>query len=95
MRWAVVYTAVPAFLLVFYVALWTAAMRAGYHKQRLTSRISQLTIENNSLQAQMRSLQSPRWVHARAAQLGMHPADQIGYIFVVKNSSKLEARSSK
>lgn len=83
LRWAVVCAALPAFLLVAYVALWTAAMRTGYQKQRLSERIEQLKVENNSLQAQMRRLQSPRRIQHLAAQIGMQPAEQVGYIFVV------------
>jgi hypothetical protein len=82
LRWAVVCTAFPAVLLVVYVALWTAAMRSGYHKQHIRDRIAQLKIENDSLQAQMRRLQSPRRIHHEAALLGMQPSEQVGYIFV-------------
>jgi cell division protein FtsL len=82
LRWAVLCTLFPAVLLVLYVALWTAAMRTGYQKQRIRDQIAQLKIENNSLQAQMRQLQSPRRIHALGAQIGMQPSEQVGYIFV-------------
>jgi cell division protein FtsL len=82
LRWAVLCTLFPAVLLVLYVALWTAAMRTGYQNQRIRDRIAQLKIENDSLQAQMRQLQSPRRIHGLAAQMGMQPSEQVGYIFV-------------
>lgn len=82
LRWAVLCTAFPAVLLVFYVALWTVAMHTGYRNQVIRERIAQIEIENNSLRAQMRKLQSPRRIHYHAAKMGMQPSEQVGYIFV-------------
>jgi len=93
LRWAVLCTLFPAVLLVLYVALWTAAMRSGYQKQQLRDRIAQLKIENDSLQAQMRQLQSPRRIHQIAAQMGMQPSEQVGYIFVPRGSRQQSAVS--
>lgn len=81
-RRALLYTGFPAFLLVLYVALWTGAMRAGYHKQQISDRIAQLRIENDSLQAEMRRLQLPHRIYQIATQLGMQRADQIDFVHV-------------
>jgi hypothetical protein len=82
MRRALLYTGFPAFLLVLYVALWTGAMRAGYHKQQISDRIAQLRIENDSLQAEMRRLQWPHRIYQLATRLGMQRADQIDFVHV-------------
>jgi cell division protein FtsL len=84
MRRALLYTSFPACLLVLYVALWTGAMRSGYHKQQISDRIAQLRIENDTLQAEMRRLQWPHRIYQAATQLGMLRAEQIDFVHVTK-----------
>lgn len=75
-RRALLIAGLPALGLVVYVGLWTGAMRGGYTRNRLESQIRSLAIENNSLQAEVRRLQSPSRIFTEASQLGMQrPAD--------------------
>jgi hypothetical protein len=71
---------VPAFLLISYVALWTGAMHGGYYEQNISGRIAALQIENDSLQANLRQLQSPRRILAKARMMGMKPAEAIEFV---------------
>lgn len=81
-RAALVYTALPALVLVFYVSLWTTAVHGGYQEQHLTTAIRRMRIDNQSLQADVRRLQSPTRIFARAAQLGMQEARPTEYIML-------------
>jgi cell division protein FtsL len=78
-RAALVYTALPALVLVFYVSLWTTAVHGGYQEQRLTTAIQQLRIDNQALQADVRRLQSPTRIFQQATQLGMQEARPTEY----------------
>src|SRR4029079_18353718 len=71
---------VPALLLVVYVALWTGAMHGGYYEQRVSDQIKGLQIENDTLQANLRKLQSPRRILELARGMGMKPAELVEYI---------------
>jgi hypothetical protein len=73
---------VPAGLLITYVALWTGAMHGGYYEQNISKRIETLRIENDSLQANLRQLQSPRRILALARTMGMKPAEAIEFVEV-------------
>ena len=74
------YTSLPALLLVIYVALWTTAVHGGYQEQQLARDIQQLRIENQSLQANVRQLQSPTRIFHRAVELGMQETQQTEYV---------------
>jgi hypothetical protein len=71
---------VPAFLLITYVALWTGAMHGGYYEQSVAHKIEALRIENDTLQASLRQLQSPRRILALARSMGMKPAEAIEFV---------------
>jgi cell division protein FtsL len=79
-RAALFYTSLPAFVLVAYVSLWTAAVHGGYQEQRLAHEIQQLRIDNQSLQAEVQRLRSATRIFHRATELGMQEAQQIEYI---------------
>jgi hypothetical protein len=55
-------------------------MHGGYHKQSISDRIAALQIENDTLQAELRQLQSPRRILAQARMLGMKPAEAIEFV---------------
>jgi cell division protein FtsL len=83
LRCALLYTGVPVFLLVVYVALWTIAMRAGYQKQQLSTQIARLRVENDSLQAKVREAQSYHRIKSLATDvLGMQRPEQVDYLVV-------------
>jgi hypothetical protein len=71
---------VPALALVAYVTLWTWAMGTGYERQGLSRRIRQLRVENASLQAEVRRLQSPARILAEAEALDMERAADIEFV---------------
>jgi hypothetical protein len=71
---------VPAIILITYVALWTTAMHGGYSKQRVADQIKTLQIENDTLQANLRKLQSPRRILVLAKQMGMRPAETVQFV---------------
>jgi len=71
---------IPAFLLITYVALWTGAMHGGYYEQNISHKIEALQIENDTLQASLRQLQSPRRILALARSMGMKPAETIEFV---------------
>lgn len=81
-RAALCYTALPAMLLVLYVALWTAAVHGGYQQQHIQRDIQRLRVENQSIQAEVRRLQSPVRIFHRATQLGMQEPQQIVFVKV-------------
>jgi cell division protein FtsL len=81
-RAALVYTMLPALVLVFYVSLWTAAVHGGYQEQQLTTAIQRMRIDNQSLQADVRRLQSPTRIFHRAVELGMQEARQAEYVIL-------------
>jgi hypothetical protein len=70
----------PALCMLFYVLFWTLAIRGGYYRDQLQSRIREARMERSSLEAEKRGLQSPGYVLERAAkQLGMRPAERRQY----------------
>jgi hypothetical protein len=70
-RAALVCTALPALVLVAYVALWTAAVHGGYQEQRLTREIHRLRTDNQALGAQVMALRSTARILGLARQMGM------------------------
>jgi hypothetical protein len=67
---------VPVLCLVIYVGMWTCAIRRGYDQNRLTARIRLLSLENESLQAEVRRLQAPGRIFREALSMKMErPAD--------------------
>jgi len=69
--------AIPALCLLVYVSFWTLAMRGGYYKNKVVTQIRALRVENDDLEAQKRSLQSPRRILTRAQhELEMRSADR-------------------
>jgi cell division protein FtsL len=81
-RAALVYTSLPALVLVGYVSLWTAAVHGGYQEQRLQRKIQQVQIDNQTLQAQERQLQSSTRILHRAREMRMQESQQTEYIFM-------------
>jgi hypothetical protein len=82
LRRAVVLTGLPVLCLVLYVGLWTMAVRGGYHKNRLAGRIRALQVENSSLQAEVRRLQSPARIFAEASGLELQQATDMRFVTV-------------
>jgi cell division protein FtsL len=80
LRRAVMLAGVPVLFLVLYVSLWTVAMRGGYQKNRLTTQIRALEIENDSLQAEVRGLQSPARILQEASKMQMERAADIKFV---------------
>jgi cell division protein FtsL len=70
-RAALICTALPALVLVAYVALWTTAVHGGYQEQRLTRQIQRLHTENQTLSAQVLGLKSTARILNQARLLGM------------------------
>jgi hypothetical protein len=73
----------PALTLIAYVAVWTAAMHGGYYKQSISDRIKTIQVENDTLQANLRKLQSPRRILALSKSLGMRPAEAVEFVDAV------------
>ena len=82
LRRAVMVAGVPVLFLVLYVSLWTVAMRGGYQKNRLTAQIRTLEVENDSLQAEVRGLQSPARILQEAGKMQMERAADIKFVDV-------------
>lgn len=72
----------PVLLLVVYVGMWTHATARGYQRNQLRSRIRTLSIENESLRAEMRALQSPARILAEAKAMGMEQATDVKLVTV-------------
>jgi cell division protein FtsL len=69
-------TALPVLCLVIYVGMWTSVMRRGYYRNQLAAKIRALSVENDSLQAEVRRLQSPARIFPEATRMKMErPAD--------------------
>jgi hypothetical protein len=81
-RAALVYTSLPAFLLVVYVALWTAAVHGGYQEQRLNREIQRLRIENQTLQADALRLRSPFRIYPLATRLGLQETHDVKFVYL-------------
>jgi cell division protein FtsL len=79
-RAALVYTSLPAFLLVLYVALWTTAVHGGYQEQHLNREIQRLRIENQTLQANVVRLKSPARIYPLAVRLGMQETQETRFV---------------
>jgi hypothetical protein len=58
------------------------AVRGGYHKNRLAGRIRALQVENSSLQAEVRRLQSPARIFAEASGLELQQATDMRFVTV-------------
>jgi cell division protein FtsL len=84
-RAALVYTAAPALVLVFYVSLWTAAVHGGYQEQHLSTAIQRIRLDNQAAQAEVRRLQSPTRIFQRASELGMKEAPPTECILLPKD----------
>jgi hypothetical protein len=67
---------VPTTLLLGYVLSWTLAMRAGFYRNDLNTRLENTKIEQAELLAQKRQLQSPGYILGRAQQMGMQKAER-------------------
>lgn len=66
---------IPGLFLLVYVLFWVFAMRGGYYRDNLKSRITAIRIEQADLDAEKRRLQAPAYILQRAAaELGMQPA---------------------
>ncbi|HEU4753875.1 MAG TPA: hypothetical protein VFU47_12275 [Armatimonadota bacterium] len=75
--------AVPALFLLVYVMFWTLAMRGGYYKAQLQSRIKETMVVQAELRAEKRRLQSPGPIMLRAqSELGMVPAGERQFVRV-------------
>jgi cell division protein FtsL len=81
-RAALVYTSLPAFMLVVYVALWTAAVHGGYQEQHLNREIQRLRIENQTLQADVLRLRSPGRIYPLATKLGMQETQDVKFVYL-------------
>jgi hypothetical protein len=81
-RAALVYTGLPAFALVLYVALWTAAVHGGYQEQHLSRDIQKLRIENQSLEADLLHFRSPGRIFDQATRLGMQEPQHFEPVYV-------------
>ena len=81
-RAALVYTGLPALVLVLYVALWTAAVHGGYQEQHLNRDLQRLRVENQSLEADLLRFQSPIRIFQRATQLGMQEPQQFEPVYL-------------
>ena len=79
-RAALVYTSLPAFLLVLYVAIWTAAVHGGYQEQQLNREIQRLRIDNQTLQADRLRLKSPFRIYPLATKLGMQETQKVEFV---------------
>jgi hypothetical protein len=79
-RAALVYTGLPALLLVLYVAVWTTAVHGGYQEQRMNREIHRLRIENQTLQANVLRLRSPLRISPLATQLGMQETQEVRFV---------------
>jgi hypothetical protein len=80
---ALAFAAVPTLLLMVYVMFWTLAMRGGYYKAQLQSRIQETLVVQAELKAEKRKRQSPGPIlHRAAAELGMVPAAQREFVRV-------------
>jgi cell division protein FtsL len=56
----------PAVLLLIYVCFWTMAMRGGYYRNELRTRIRTMQTENAELEAQKQKLQAPDKIALKA-----------------------------
>src|SRR5207247_2101049 len=70
-RAALIYTSLPALLLVLYVSVWSAAVHSGYQEQHLNREIQRLRIENQTLQTNVLRMKSPFRIYPLATKLGM------------------------
>jgi hypothetical protein len=75
-----IYTSLPALVLVAYVALWTAAVHGGYQEQRLSREIHRLRIENQTLQATVLRMRSPGRIYPLATKLGMLQGQKFEFV---------------
>jgi hypothetical protein len=82
---------IPVLCLVIYVGIWTAAMRRGYYRNQLVGRIRTLSIENDSLQAEVRRLQSPTRIFPEASTMKMERPADIKFV-EIPVSSQVAAR---
>lgn len=80
LRRATLISLCAALPLVAYAGIWTTAMRSGYQKNRLTREIRVLEVENDSLQAQVRRLQSPHRITAAAQEMGLEAGVKIEFV---------------
>jgi hypothetical protein len=81
-RTALIYTGLPAFILVLYVAIWAAAVHAGYQEQHLNRDIQRVRIENQSLEAELLHFRSPARIFDRAMKLGMQEPQHFEPVYV-------------
>lgn len=81
-RAALIYTGLPALVLVLYVSVWAAAVHNGYQEQHLNRDIQRLRIENQSLEAQLLQFRSPARIFDRAAKMGMQEPQHFEPVYV-------------